>query len=110
MTRLLDSNSSSPAECVSRTATSTAQSGRQLPTTFRALRHRNFRLFFFGQMISLVGTWMQTIAQQWLVYRLTGSATMLGIVSLLGILPLLPMSLWSGSLSDRFSKRTIVAV
>ena len=45
----------------------------QLPPTFRALRHRNLRLFFFGQLISLIGTWMQTIAQQWLVYRLTGS-------------------------------------
>ncbi len=84
--------------------------GRNRPSTFRALRHRNFRLFFFGQMISLVGTWMQTIAQQWLVYRLTGSATMLGTVSLLGVLPLLPMSLWGGSLADRFPKRTIIVI
>jgi len=83
---------------------------RQRPSTFRALRHPNFRLFFYGQLISLVGTWMQTIAQQWLVYRLTGSATMLGIVSLLGIIPLLPMSLWGGSLADRFPKRSILVV
>jgi MFS family permease len=82
----------------------------QRTSTFRALRHRNFRLFFFGQMISLVGTWMQTIAQQWLVYRLTGSATMLAVISLLGVLPLLPMSLWGGSLADRFPKRTIIVV
>lgn len=81
---------------------------RALPSTFRALRHRNFRLFFFGQMVSLIGTWMQTIAQQWLVYRLTGSATMLGMVNLMGILPLLPLSLWGGSLADRFSKRSIL--
>jgi MFS family permease len=80
------------------------------PSTFRALRHRNFRLFFFGQLISLVGTWMQTIAQQWLVYRLTGSATMLGVVSLMGLLPLLPLSLWGGSLADRMSKRTIIVI
>jgi MFS family permease len=61
-------------------------------------------------MISLVGTWMQSIAQQWLVYRLTGSATMLGTISLLGILPLLPMSLWGGSLADRVPRRTIIVV
>ena len=84
--------------------------GRHRSSTFRALRHRNYRLFFFGQLISLIGTWMQTIAQQWLVYRLTGSATMLGTVSLLGILPLLPMSLWGGSLADRFPKRSIILV
>jgi MFS family permease len=79
-------------------------------STFRALRHRNYRLFFAGQMISLVGTWMQNIAQLWLVYRLTGSATMLGTISLLGALPLLPMSLWGGSLADRVPKRTIIVV
>jgi MFS family permease len=84
--------------------------GTRFSSTFRALRHRNFRLFFFGQMISLVGTWMQTIAQQWLVYRLTGSATMLGVVSLVGVLPLLPMSLWGGSLADRFPRRSIITV
>jgi MFS family permease len=79
-------------------------------STFRSLRHRNFRLFFFGQMISLVGTWMQFIAQQWLVYRLTGSATMLGVISLVGALPLIPMSLWGGSLADRVPRRTIILV
>ena len=87
--------------------------GRPKPargSTFRALRHRNYRLFFAGQMISLVGTWMQNIAQQWLIYRLTGSATMLGTISLLGALPLLPMSLWGGSLADRVPKRTIIVV
>ena len=78
------------------------------PSTFRALRHRNFRLFFFGQMISLVGTWMQTIAQQWLVYRLTGSAAMLGMVNFMAVLPLVPLSLWGGSLADRFPKRSIL--
>ncbi len=84
--------------------------GVHLPSTFRALRHRNYRLFFFGQMISLIGTWMQTIAQQWLVYRLTGSATMLGMVNLVAVLPLVPLSLWGGSLADRFSKRSIIAI
>lgn len=84
--------------------------GAHLPATFRALRHRNYRLFFFGQMISLIGTWMQTIAQQWLVYRLTGSATMLGTVSLVGLLPVIPLSLWGGSLADRFPKRSIIVI
>ncbi len=82
----------------------------RLSSTFRALRHHNYRLFFFGQMISLVGTWMQTIAQQWLIYRLTGSATMLGLVNLVTAIPLLPLSLWGGSLADRFSKRSIIVI
>ena len=51
-----------------------------LPATLRALRHRNFQLFFSGQLISLVGTWMQSVAQSWLVYRLTGSSLQLGAV------------------------------
>lgn len=88
-----------PAMRNGRAVAQTVPARRNHPSTFRALHHRNFRLFFFGQMISLVGTWMQTIAQQWLVYRLTGSATMWGTVSLLGVLPLLPMSLWGGSLA-----------
>jgi predicted MFS family arabinose efflux permease len=95
---------------LSRSPNQATQRHPHRPETFRALRHRNFRLFFFGQMISLVGTWMQFIAQQWLVYRLTGSASMLGLISLLGALPLLPMSLWGGSLADRFPKRTIIVV
>ncbi len=81
-----------------------------LPSTFRSLRHRNYRLFFFGQFISLIGTWMQTIAQQWLVYRLTGSAYMLGLVSFLPLIPLVPLSILGGSLADRWPKRSILLV
>lgn len=80
------------------------------PKTFRSLRHRNYRLWFFGQTISLVGSWMQTMAQQVLVYRLTGSAASLGIISFIGLIPLVPLSLWSGSLSDRISKRTVLLI
>ena len=80
------------------------------PKTFRSLRHRNYRLWFFGQTISLVGSWMQMMAQQVLVYRLTGSAASLGIISFIGLIPLVPLSLWSGSLSDRFSKRTVLLI
>ncbi len=79
-----------------------------LPATFRALRHHNFRLWFFGQGFSLIGTWMQTMAQQVLVYRLTGSATALGIVTAIGLIPLIPLSLWGGSIADRVSRRTII--
>jgi MFS family permease len=82
----------------------------RLPATFRALRHYNYRLFFFGQGVSLVGTWMQTMAQQVLVYRLTGSAAALGIVNLMSVLPLIPLSLWGGSLSDRVPKRTVIVM
>ncbi len=79
-------------------------------TTFRALRHRNYQLWFFGQGVSLIGTWMQSMAQQVLVYRLTNSAVALGIVNLMTVLPLLPFSFWGGSLADRVSKRNILLV
>jgi MFS family permease len=82
----------------------------RLPATFRAFRHRNYLLWFVGQGISLIGTWMQTMAQQVLVYRLTGSAASLGIISFIGLIPLIPLSLWGGSITDRFPKRSILLV
>jgi len=77
-------------------------------STFQALRHRNFRLWFFGQLTSLVGTWMQTIAQNWLVYQLTGSAWDLGLLNFVGAIPLVPLTLHAGAIADRFSKRRII--
>ena len=77
-------------------------------STFRALRHRNFRLWFFGQLTSLVGTWMQSIAQNWLVYRITGSAASLGLVNFVGAIPLVPLTLYAGAIADRLSKRRII--
>ncbi len=77
---------------------------------FRALRHRNYRLWFYGQTISLIGTWMQTMAQQVLIFRLTGSAAALGMVNFIALIPLVPLSLWSGSIADRYPKRTIVLI
>ena len=59
----------------------------QTSAMFRALRHRNFQLFFGGQLISLIGTWMQNVAQSWLVYRMTGSAFLLGVVGFAGQIP-----------------------
>ncbi len=79
------------------------------PSTFRALRHRNYRLWFFGQGLSLIGSWMQMVAQQVLVYRLTGSAAALGAISAIGLIPVVPLSLWGGSIADRIPKRTVIA-
>ena len=76
--------------------------------TFAALRHRNFRLFFFGQLISLTGTWMQNTAQSWLVYQLTGSKLLLGVVAAVGSAPMLFFSLWGGSVADRHPKRVVL--
>ncbi|HEV2280916.1 MAG TPA: MFS transporter [bacterium] len=77
---------------------------------FAALRHRNFRLFFIGQFISLVGTWMQRIAQAWLVLNLTHSPFLLGLVGALQWLPVLFLSLVGGVLADRVSKRSVLVV
>ncbi len=76
--------------------------------TFAALRHRNFRLFFVGQLMSLTGTWMQNTAQGWLVYQLTGSKLMLGAVVAVGSTPMMLFSMWGGSVADRQPKRTVV--
>jgi len=72
----------------------------------RSLRHRNYRLFFAGQLVSLVGTWMQSTAQGWLVYRLTGSPFMLGLASFVGHVPILFLAplggLWADDSWGRF--------
>jgi MFS family permease len=84
------------------------QQVKGLLRAFLALRHRNFRLFWFGQMISLMGTWMQTIGQAWLVLQLTHSAWLLGIVGALQFLPVMLLSLFGGVLADRLPKRTVL--
>jgi MFS family permease len=84
--------------------------GRMRGETFAALRHRNFRLFFFGQLISLTGSWVQNTAQGWLVYELTGSKMLLGTLAAVGSLPMLLLSVWGGSVADRHSKRRVVLV
>jgi MFS family permease len=76
--------------------------------TFAALKHRNYRFYFGGQIVSLIGSWMQTTAQGWLVYQLTGSKVLLGAVAAVGSLPMLLLSVLGGSVADRHSKRTIV--
>lgn len=76
----------------------------------RSFHHRNFRLFFSGQFISLIGTWMQSVAVSWLVYRLTGSSFYLGLVGFIGQIPVFVLGLWGGCLADRWNKRTILVV
>ncbi|MGH7659266.1 MAG: MFS transporter, partial [Gemmatimonadales bacterium] len=75
---------------------------------FSALRHRNFRLFLGGQMVSLTGTWLQNVAQGWLVLQLTHSAFMVGLVSTLGTLPILLFTLYGGVVADRVNKRRFI--
>jgi len=76
---------------------------------FRALRHRDLRLFFAGQAVSLVGTWMQQVAMAWLVYRLTGSALLLGVISFASQFPSFLMAPFAGALADRWSRYRMVA-
>src|SRR5438874_11164622 len=84
------------------------QQVKGLLRTFVALRHRNFRLFWFGQLISLIGTWMQSIGQAWLVLQLTHSALLLGVVGALQFLPIMLFSLFGGVLADRLPKRRVL--
>src|SRR5947207_2878115 len=76
--------------------------------TFRALRHRNYRLFFWGQLVSLIGTWMQQTAMMWFVYQITNSKLLLGVVAAMGSAPMMLFSIWGGSLADRHPKRSIL--
>ena len=74
----------------------------------RALRHRNFQLFFSGQLISLTGTWMQTVAQSWLVYRLTGSSLLLGSVGFASQIPVFLVAPIGGMVADRVNRHKVV--
>jgi MFS family permease len=75
---------------------------------WRALRHRNFRLYFGGQSISLIGTWMTRVATSWLVYRLTGSPILLGVVSFAGQIPTFLLAPFAGVIVDRIDRRTLL--
>src|SRR5438094_3068210 len=76
--------------------------------TFRALRHRNFQLFFAGQLISLIGTWMQSVAQSWLVYKLTGSSLKLGAVGFASQIPVFLAAPLGGIVADRYNRHRVV--
>ena len=79
-----------------------------LRASLRALRHRNFQLFFSGQLISLIGTWMQSVAQSWLVYRLTGSSLLLGAVGFASQIPVFLVAPLGGIAADRFNRQRVV--
>src|SRR5664279_4585406 len=77
---------------------------------FRSLKYRNYRLYFSGQSISLIGTWMQRITLPWLVYHITGSALLLGIVSFAGQIPTFLLSPFAGVLTDRWSRYRVLLI
>ncbi len=79
-------------------------------STFAALRIRNYRLFFAGQIVSNTGTWMQRIAQDWLVLEITNSPLAVGITTALQFLPMLFFGLWGGLIADRFPKRLVLLI
>jgi MFS family permease len=83
---------------------------RVRPSLVRALRHRNYRLFFAGQSLSLVGTWITRIATSWLVYRLTGSALLLGVVGFCGQIPTLFLAPVAGVFVDRWNRHRVLLV
>ena len=80
----------------------------KIPNTFRALRHRNFQLFFSGQFVSLTGTWMQSVAQSWLVYRLTGSVVLLGLIGFASQIPVFLIAPYGGVVADRYNRQRIL--
>ena len=79
-----------------------------LPDTLRALRHRNFQLFFSGQLISLVGTWMQNVSQAWLVYKMTQSSLQLGAVGFASQIPVFLIAPLGGIVADRYNRHRVV--
>ena len=84
--------------------------GLSFRKTFSALKHRNFRLYFSGQLVSFTGTWMTTTAQGWLVYQLTGSKALLGVVAAAASAPMLFFATWGGWVADRYPKRSVIVL
>src|SRR3954468_11620742 len=85
-----------------------ATGGISFRKTFSAFKHRNFRLYFIGQFVSFTGSWMTTTAQGWLVYQLTGSKALLGVVAAAASAPMLFFSTWGGWVADRYPKRRVI--
>src|SRR6188508_1705616 len=117
MSDLLTTDLRPPATGISKVPDDQTGRPRQVATggisfrkTFSALKHRNFRLFFTGQLISFTGTWMTTTAQGWLVYQLTGSKALLGLVAAASSAPMLFFATWGGWVADRYPKRSVIVV
>src|SRR5258708_8572706 len=87
-----------------RAASNTWRNFSLVSTRFRALQHRNFQLFFVGQLVSLIGTWMQSTAQLWLVYKLTNSAALLGVFGFANQIPILLLASIGGYLWGPFTR------
>ena len=81
-----------------------------MPQLLRAFRHRNYKLFFGGQLVSLIGTWMQSVAESWLVYRLTGSSAMLGVAAFASQAPVLLFATIGGAVADRIDRHRIIVI
>src|SRR4030042_6537936 len=82
----------------------------RISTIVRSLRYRNYRLFFAGQSLSLIGTWMQSIAASWLAYRLSNSAMVLGVIAFAGQIPNFILAPVGGVAADRYSRHRILLV
>src|ERR1043165_10054133 len=115
MSNLVTSDLRPPASGISNVPEDQTGHPRRVPIggvsfrkTFSALKHRNFRLYFTGQLISFTGTWMTSTAQGWLVYQLTGSKALLGVVAAAGTAPMLVFATWGGWAADRFPKRSVL--
>ena len=91
-------------------ATGDTAKGSRLREVGRALRHRNFRIYFLSMLVSFTGTWMQRVAQSWLVYRLTGSAWWLGMIGFAGQIPVFVLALVGGVLADRYHRYRLILV
>jgi len=100
------STASSPGAAPSQGRAASGNDG--LPSTLRALKHRNFQLFISGQLISLIGTWMQNVAQAWLVYRITGSSLLLGAVGFASQIPVFLFAPVGGIVADRYNRQRVV--
>src|ERR1041385_8271768 len=81
---------------------------QRIRDTLRALGHRNYRIYFFGMLISFTGTWMQSVAQGWLIYRLTGSAWLLGLAGFASQVPVFLLAPLGGVMADRHSRHRII--
>src|SRR5947208_7307859 len=98
----------STAESAAQATIPVARPGRNILATFRSLRHRNYRLFFFGQLVSLLGSWVQTTALTWLAYELTQRSAWAAGVAAAQILPTFLLGAWGGALADRWPKRRLI--
>jgi len=90
--------------------TSKTAIGKEFAQTFRSLKFRDFRIYFFGYLISLCGTWMQGVALAWLIYRMTHSAVWLGVIEAANMLPMLLFGLTAGGLADRVNRKRVLII